>query len=362
VEEGGTTTMSIDSRDGLSMPARWKAIACAVAAFMAIGLSSVGSVQAQDASPMASPAAECDAPALPPGTPTPQEMASPEAMAGMDMASPEAEEATEEATAEEEDSGTPAEGADADEITATAENLIACINGGDYEGAVALMTENFMMSTFGTANPYDAVVMLEGFQLSDATVSDPYTYEDGSVSADITYMGSQYQLTGETWYFVQDGEYWKIDSQETFLPDYEGDSGTLGVDLVENEAEDGTKTYDFVIAGVANVDDPTLHATIAENDNIILHGNNKGTEAHEIVVFQLPEGADPMGVLDGSIPESDVTFIGQITIAPGQQGDMLLQGLPAGIYTTICFFPAADGAPHAAHGMIDQFEVTAPAS
>ena len=118
-----------------------------------------------------------------------------------------------------------------------------------------------------------------------------------------------------------------------------------------------------MIAGVANVEDPTLIATVAESENLILHGTNTGTEDHEIVVFQLPEGADPMGVLDGSIPESDVTFIGQITIPAGQQGDMLLQGLPAGIYTTICFFPSeVDGQPHAVHGMIDQFEVTAPAS
>jgi hypothetical protein len=355
--------MSMDSREQLSMPARWKLLICVIAAMFAVGLSSQGTVRAQDASPEASPAAECGAPELPPGTPTPQEEASPAAMEGMDMATPVVEEATEEATEEAspeaEDAGTPAEGDEAAAITAAAYNVIACVNSGNYEGAAALLSDIAMMSEFGTTNPYDVVVNLDGFSFGDATVDNPRTYEDGHVSADVSYMGSQYQIIKERWNLVQDGEYWKIDSFETLTADYEGDSATLGVNLTETENDDGTKTYAFEIAGNT---DPTVVPTVAELDALVLHGNNTGSETHEIAVVQLPEGADPAGILDGSISENDITFIGQITLPPGEQGDMVLQGLPAGIYTMVCFFEAPDGVPHAARGMIAQFEVTAPTS
>jgi uncharacterized cupredoxin-like copper-binding protein len=342
--------MSADSRDSLSK--RWKGLACAVAAFMAVGLSSTITVQAQDATPTA--AGECIAPDLPPGTPTPMDEASPEAsgMAGMEMASPVAEETEEEATPAEEQVGTPADGADAEAIVAAANNAIACVNGGDLEGAAALMTTNFMMSEFDTGNPYDVAMFLDGFSFGEATVENPQTYEDGRVSADVSYMGSQYQIAGETWFLVQDGDFWKIDESTLYTPAYDGDSAIVGVQLTEEEGEGGAKTYAI-----------TPNApSVVETEVLLLHGVNLGTEGHEIVMIKLPEGADATGLLDGSIAESDVEFIGQITLAPGEEGDMVLMGVPAGVYTLVCFFPGPDGAPHAANGMVSPFEVTAPAA
>jgi uncharacterized cupredoxin-like copper-binding protein len=342
--------MSADSRDSLSM--RWKRLACAAAAFVAVGLSSTITVQAQEATPAA--AGECVAPDLPPGTPTPMDMASPEAtdMAGMEMASPVAEEAGDEAAPAEEPVGTPAEGADAEAIIAAANGAIACVNGGDIEGAVALMTTDFMMSEFGTGNPYDVVMILEGFAFGDATVENPQTYEDGRVSVDVSYMASQYQLAGETWFLEQDGEFWKLDESTLYTPNYDGDSAIVGVQLTQEEGEGGAMTYAI-----------TPNApSVVETEVLLLHGINFGTEPHEIVMFKLPEGADPMGLLDGSIAESDVEFLGQISLEPGEEGDMVLMGVPAGVYTLVCFFEGPDGAPHAANGMIAPFEVTAPAA
>ena len=51
-----------------------------------------------------------------------------------------------------------------------------------------------------------------------------------------------------------------------------------------------------------------------------------------------------------------------MTETPGDSADMTLVNLPVGMYTLVCFFPAPDGSPHAMHGMIAPFEVTAPAS
>ncbi|MCC6792887.1 MAG: hypothetical protein IT336_14445 [Thermomicrobiales bacterium] len=341
--------MSADSRDNLSMRLRWRAAAVAMAAFMAVGLSSSVTVMAQDATPEAM--AECVAPDLPPGTPTPQDMASPvaEDMAEMDMASPVAEE---EAAPAEEPVATAAEGAVADEIAAAASAIVACLDAGDYEGAVALMTTNFMMSEFDTGNPYDVALFIENFSFGEITWSNPKTYDDGSVSIEATYMGSQYQITGEVWHLVQDGDYWKLDQSDIFTPAYDGDSAVVGVQLTETENEDGTITYAIT---------PNTPAVV-QPEVLLFHGINLGTEVHEIVVFKLPEGADPMGLLDGTIAETDAEFIGAIVLAPGEEGDMVLQGLPAGVYTLVCFFPGPDGAPHIANGMFAQFEVTAPAA
>jgi uncharacterized cupredoxin-like copper-binding protein len=355
--KGGTTTMSADSRDNLSMPARWKGLACAVAAFLAVGLSATSTVQAQDATPAGSPAAaECDAPELPPGTPTPMDTASPEATEGEASPIPEDEtgDAAEATATEEEDAGTPAEDDTGAEITAAVENLAGCVNSGDYEGVAALLTEEFMMSEFGTGNPYDVALLLEEFGLSFAniTVDNPRTYEDGSVSADVTYMASQYQIAGETWYLVQDGEYWKLMGDDEFTPEVDGDTAVVGVVLDDTGDEGGELTYSI-----------TPNApSVAQAEVLIFHAVNQGTEDHELVVFKLPEGADPMGLLDGSIAESDVEFIGAVDTGPGGEVDMVLQGLPAGVYTMVCFFESPDGSPHAAHGMTAQFEVTAPAS
>jgi len=331
--------MSPDSKHGRIGSFRRNAIAVAVAAFLTVGFSSSAIVRAQDATPEASPAAECDAPEFVATGPS-----TPEAMAGMAMATPVPADAAAPA-----DEGTPADEATAAAITAAAENLAGCINGGDYEGAVALMTSDFLQEQFDTTSTTEAVNNLQGQTFVNLVLTDPRTYEDGSVSIDAQYEQGEYQLVGEIWHFVQDGDYWKIDSLGHFTPSFDGDAAVVGVPLTSTKADDGTITYSIV---------PNT-ATVVQPEVLVLHGVNGDTVDHEIVVLKLPDGADPAGLLDGTIKESDVEFIGQISLAAGEEGDLVLQNLPAGVYTLACFFPAPDGAPHAAHGMISQIEVTA---
>jgi len=179
------------------------------------------------------------------------------------------------------------------------------------------------------------------------------TYEDGSVSVDSQYMSSQYQLASERWHLVQDGEYWKIDELDYISASTDFDQTVVGVNITETTADDGTKTYAF---------EPNTPSAVA-TELLTFHIVNKGSEVHETIVFILPDGADPMGLLDGTIKQSDITFIGAIApILPGGQADLNLVSLPAGVYTLVCFFDDANGEPHLAHGMHTTFEVTAPAS
>jgi uncharacterized cupredoxin-like copper-binding protein len=336
--------MSVDSRHTLSMPSRWKALAIAGAATLIVGFSSTAMVAAQEATPAASPTAECDAPAYVPGG------ATPEAMAGMaGMATPVADQTVTPTPAP---VGTPAEGATADQIMAAADNLVACIEGGNLQGAVALMTDAFLTSQFGSNSHDAAVENLQGLTFAELKLANPKTYDDGSVSIDATYKNSEYQIAGETWHFVQDGEYWKIDAITHFTPAFEGDSAVVGVTLGETQNADGSYTYSIV---------PNT-TELAAPQVLVLHGvNASATMAHEILVFKLPDGADPKGLLDGSIKQSDVEFIGQVSYNPGEQADMVLEGLKPGTYALACFYTGPDGKPHAVDGMITQITLD-PAS
>lgn len=255
------------------------------------------------------------------------------------------------AAEEEEDLGTPAEGEMADAILAAAQNAANCVNSGDFEGAAALVTENLMYSEFGTTNPYDVAAAFAefGLTLGNFEASNPRTYADGSVSVDTQYWQTQYQLYGETWYMVQDGDFWKIDAFATFTPDYEGDSAVVGVTLGEATDEAGAVTYSIAPFRESNVQTEVLD----------FHVINAGVEAHELVVLRLPADADPAGLLDGSVAETDVEFIGQITVGVGEEADMILIGLEPGVYTLVCFFPDEAGVPHIVKGMVSQFEVLA---
>jgi plastocyanin len=307
-----------------------------------VALSLIGShlavASAQEASPSPS-MGTCEAPALPPGTPSAavQEEASPEAEAPME-ASP-AEEAT-----PVEPVGTPADEATAAEATAAAQNLVACIESGNLEGAVALMTPAFILGTFGYENPYDLLAAgdLEGTTFGNFTTDNVQTYDDGSVSVDVTYLQTEYQFTAERWFLVQDEGVWKIDRLVAQRPEPEGDTAVLGVNMTEYAFEPNA---------------PSVEA----QDVVMFHGVNAGAEPHEMIILQLPEGVTVEQLLADESLFEQVEFYGFAFFEPGQQGDVALIGLDPGVYTLVCFVTAPDGQPHAAHGMYVDIEVTAPA-
>jgi uncharacterized cupredoxin-like copper-binding protein len=316
---------------------RTLAVGCAVLALLAGGFIRGAAVRAQEASPVAT---ECDAPTLPPGTPTPQ-------MEGSPVAQPAVAEEEAAATPE---AGTPADEATAAAITAAVDNYAACYNTGDPAKYVALWTEYNMMEQYGSANPYDSIAgESEGppFTAELVSISNPMTYADGRVSAEIEAILGGHWFRHETMFFVQDGEYWKLDEEVILQPEPEGDTAVVGVAL-------GAPDNEYSITPNADAVNPS--------PVLIFHATNGGQEAHELIVLRLPEGADPKGLLDGSLSFDQVQFIGGVfDLAPGDSQDLALVNLDPGTYTLICFFPSPDGTPHAALGMIATFTVNAPA-
>ncbi len=346
------------------MLSRLKFGVLAAAALLAIGGSGIATVTAQDASPTP---VDCFSPGLPPGTPTPMD----EEMEGMDMASPEAAEgdaaaspeAAEAPPAPEAPAGTPAEGDEAAAIEAAAANYVACLAQGWATGDpalyVALESANFIFNSVGTTNPHDRVASESGGPFSSIDVlaiTDPKVYDDGRISANIHAIVNGNWLLNLRAFFVEEQGAWLYDEELFENPDTSFADGVtiVGIDIVETTDEaTGAVTYAFQFLG---------SPTVTQNEVIALNISNKGVEVHEAILAQLPEGADPSGILDGSIAEEDVAFIGVAApIFPGQSVDLAVVNLQPGVYTLICFFPGPDGAPHIANGMAAQFEVVAAA-
>jgi uncharacterized cupredoxin-like copper-binding protein len=317
---------------------RWLTVGCAVLALLAGGFVRGTAVRAQEASPTP---AVCDAPALPPGTPTPQMEGSPVA----EM--PSAEEAAPAASPQ---AGTPADEATTAAVTAAVNNYAACFNSGDPAKYVALETENYLLANYGSANPYDAIASESGgprFTAELVSISNPMTYADGRVSADVEVILGGHWFQHETMYFVQDGAYWKLDEEVILTPEPAGDTAVVGVAL-------GSPDNEYSIT--PNTD------SVTQSPVLIFHATNGGQEAHELVVLKLPDGADPMGLFDGSLGFDQVQFLGGVfDLAPGESQDLALVNLDPGEYTLICFFTAPDGKSHAEHGMVTTFTVN-PAS
>lgn len=330
-------------RHGLSeLPAARRVIAAAGVAF-ALVIGQGGSISAQDASPTP---IECVAPALPPGTPTPMEEGSPEAMPAME---PEGTPPAAEGTPSAEPTapvGTPADDATAAEITAAIENYAACTNTGDFAKIHALETANYLMTNYGSGNPYDAIASDEGgppTMVELVSVSNQMTYDDGRVSADVEVLVNEHWFLHETMLLAQEDGTWKLDEEITLKPEPEGDTAVVGVAL-------GSADNEYSITPNA--------PSVLQSEVLIFHATNGGAEAHELIVLQLPEGADPAGLLDGSLGFDQVNFIGGVfDLAPGESQDLALVNLEPGTYTLICFFPSPEGAPHAALGMVATFTV-----
>jgi hypothetical protein len=315
-----------------------RSFAFVIALLVALSLSwsTVAIASAQEASP--SPTGTCEAPALPPGTPSP-ELASPEAEeVPPEMVASPVEEATPVPPV-----GTPADEATAAEATAAAQNIVNCIVSGDFESALALMTTDFLLEQFGTGNPYDVLAEggLEDITFENFTADNVMTYDDGSVSVDVTYMQTEYQFVAERWFLIQDEGFWKINSLESLPPQPEGDTAVLGVVMTE---------YAFT------PNEPSVVAAPV----VIFHGVNQGAEPHEMIVVQLPEGVTAEQLLEDESLFEQVEFFGFGFFEPGQEGDVALVGLEPGVYTLLCFVTAPDGEPHAAKGMYADIEVTAP--
>jgi uncharacterized cupredoxin-like copper-binding protein len=311
---------------------------------------------AQDASPEASPMAmTCDAPELPPGTPTPMEdvpPASEDEEPPAPDASPvdeDAPPATDEGAAEDEaPAGNPASDEEAADAGAAVLNLFACLNAGDFLGAAALMTDNFIQNFIGVPTPYDVQASIEEDLQPIEVIStgNAMVYEDGSISIDVVTAGffsGPGGLSSSRWTFVDQDGLWKLDNfMDVPLP--EGalpDAVVIDVQMVD---------YAFALS----------EYTVPANTPVIFRTTNHThlDSGHVNVIVTYPEGTTAEQVIEGEVDiESSTGFFGAVFLEPGMTGDLAFTGLEPGTYFLICDVPTEDGTPHFEIGMVTTITV-----
>jgi hypothetical protein len=86
---------------------------------------------------------------------------------------------------------------------------------------------------------------------------------------------------------------------------------------------------------------------------VVLRGNNLAAEDHELLVLKFANGFTTDDLLRAAGPKlpEDVTWVGEIAVRGGREGDLVLVDLDPGNYTIVCLFPNANGVPYLADGM-----------
>ena len=158
----------------------------------------------------------CDAPALPPGTPTPIEATPAGEMDTTEMGTPEPADAGASPVSPM-PAGTSADDATTDDVLAWVHNFAICVNLEHTEAVFVLLTDQFLLTRFGTTNVYDVMANVEFEPMTIESASDAQTHEDGHLSVDLVYTGFDgppAQLTHVRWFLVEDDGYLKLDASE----------------------------------------------------------------------------------------------------------------------------------------------------
>lgn len=175
---------------------------------------------------------------------------------------------------------------------------------------------------------------------------DNVTFEpDGRATADVVSTVSR-QLVRATWSFVF------VPEQERDGTADEPDLGTWwpdGVTALPVEPPADADTVDVELDEYAY--DPS--SIRAKGPDVVLAADNRGKEDHELLVLKLRHDVTTQDLLTTPGPElpRGVTFIGQLTVPAGQDGELVLVGLEPGRYVVVDLLINSDGTPHLALGM-----------
>jgi hypothetical protein len=255
--------------------------------------------------------------------------------------------------------GQPADAATVAAIERAVRTLAACQTEGESEAVVELVTERYLGAVYGgggrlSREEYLALApALPAIAVTVESVTDVRIESDRRANADVvTVVGNQ--LVRGRWTFVlaatgdattgaatagADAR-WQLDTVAPLPVETPAGAVRVAVELTD---------YAFSLSrsGVAGPD-------------VVLAGTNTGREDHEILVLSLARGVNTDTLLrePGPALPDGVGFIGQVTIPPGGQADLVLVDLPTGSYAIVCLLPDGDGTPHLALGMRARFRVT----
>lgn len=235
------------------------------------------------------------------------------------------------------------------DLQAGVETILRCMSKNDAENLLKITNSDFRISWIGA----DAELSDEDFaSLLGLMPRLPYelvsvsvvNQSEKSVEAHVTYLVGR-QVHSEKWTLHQatiDGEkYWAVDSATKAEHEVPTNAGLLKLEI----SDSGFKLSP---------------ATVASGD-VVLEISNTGKTPHEALILRVPDGmtAGDIAAAPTGIPEG-ATFIGQVTIQPGENGTIVLNGLRPGVYTVVDLLPDETGLPNISKGMITTFEVKRP--
>jgi hypothetical protein len=248
---------------------------------------------------------------------------------------------------------TPEPAADlTDELIALSDAVATCLSEGDAKTVTQLADGRYLGQLFGSSVPlspedYTAIASaLTPVPTRIVAVEDITQSAGDRATATVTQVVGN-QLMRDEWTFerVAPGERpagrstWKLRSERSLPIDVPRDA----------------KPIDVKISDTAY----TLDVTNVSGPDVVLHGDNVGTEDHELLVLKLENGFTTAELLRATGPDlpKEAIFIGEIPIRSGHEADLALIDLDPGVYTIVCLFPNADGVPYLAAGMEAAFTV-----
>lgn len=237
---------------------------------------------------------------------------------------------------------TATEAMDEDEAGArrAMEAAVAAWNAGDVDAFLASFTDMGVMSSFDAPRE-QAEVFLADFigdppiTLGDVTVD----VMEGTATVEATEFAFGIVIEPTRFTLVQEGDLWLVDAEEDLpatVPE-----GATGVDMALAD-------YAFEFAPEDIVD-----------GNIAFNVSNVGQEPHELALVRIPVDFDLESVLESPEPPPEVEILA--VAGPWDPGTETVaaftEALSAGRYGLLCFIETADGVPHAALGMLDEFTI-----
>ena len=240
----------------------------------------------------------------------------------------------------------------AEELTAVAESLAACLSEGDVETVTQLAAERYLGQLFGSSVPfsreqYEAIAsQLTPVPVRIVSLEDVAPSGDDRATALVTQIVGNQLLRAE-WTFepAPGGERRSRESTWRLAGERQQPvSAPPGAAPIDVEIGDRSFT----------LDEPTV-----SGPDVVLNGTNDSDEDHEMLVLRLAPGFTTADLLRASGPDlpREVTYIGAATVTAGDEGHLVLVDLEPGEYTMVCLFPDSDGVPHLAQGMEATFTV-----
>lgn len=123
---------------------------------------------------------------------------------------------------------------------------------------------------------------------------------------------------------------------------------------IPTEIPDGAAELQIVI----NDGSFAINTDSVESGDIVINVMNVGEHPHEVLIVRAPAGteASDFAASTTGIPTGG-TFVGQLTLPPGTQGDLVLTDVRAGTYTIVDLLPGESGIPNVSDGMITELIV-----